>query len=59
MSVVHSLSLDDNHKCLFVADRENGRILMFNATTGRYHKQIKVDAGAVYAVEYNPREGTV
>lgn len=57
MSVVHSVSVDPIHKRVFVADRENGRILMFSSKNGIFMKEIEVPQGAVYAVAYNPNQG--
>lgn len=39
--VPHSLSLADNLDYLYLADRENGRILCFFASNGTFHREYK------------------
>lgn len=58
MNVVHSLALDEKHHRLFVADRENRRVLIFHPDTGEFKSAIvKKFKGAVYAVAYNDAMG--
>ncbi|XP_057305603.1 peptidyl-glycine alpha-amidating monooxygenase-like [Hydractinia symbiolongicarpus] len=60
MNVVHSLALDEKHHRLFVADRENRRVLIFHPDTGEFKSAIvKKFKGAVYAVAYNDAMGGV
>ena len=51
MTVVHSLALDEGGNRLFVADRENQRILIFDTMTGNYKSQIQLDQ-PVYAIAF-------
>ena len=57
MSIVHSVAVDPIEHRLFVADRENGRILIFHTDSGLFIQEIKAPTGAVYAVAYNPMKG--
>lgn len=58
MVVVHSLSLDETNNKLYVADRENQRVLVFDANTGKLLTKISdIFKGPVYAVAFNPANG--
>jgi len=58
MNIVHSVSLDQHNNVLYVADRENGRALVFDSVTGRYKKVIEVpNNGALYTLRYNEQHG--
>ena len=59
MDVVHGLALDERRNRLFVADRENKRILIFKPDNGNFIRAIthKFD-GAVYAVAFNSFGGS-
>lgn len=52
--VAHALALADETNHLFLADRENGRILCFFANNGTFHKEYKHrDIGTkIYSVAY-------
>ncbi|XP_022106614.1 peptidyl-glycine alpha-amidating monooxygenase B-like [Acanthaster planci] len=56
--IPHSLALAEKQQLLCVADRENGRILCFNSTTGEYDRQITSEdfGGRVFAIAYNNEE---
>lgn len=56
MSVVHSLALDEGTNKLYVADRENHRVLVFGGNSGKLLSEIKFK-DPVYAVAYNPANG--
>lgn len=53
-AVPHALALAEEFGYLYVADRENGRILCFHAANGSFHKQYSSDliGGAIYSVDY-------
>jgi len=60
MVVVHSISLDPTNNLLYVADREDGRVLVFDIATGKYKDEIKApNGGAIYTVRYNQHQGGV
>lgn len=60
MVVVHGLALDEAHNLLYVADRENGRILVFDSQSGDFITHIsKKFEGAVFAIAYNENNGGV
>ncbi|XP_029037814.2 peptidyl-alpha-hydroxyglycine alpha-amidating lyase 1-like isoform X1 [Osmia bicornis bicornis] len=52
--VPHSLALADELKLIFVADRENGRILSFSTSDGVFHKEYKhpTIGTKIYGVAY-------
>jgi len=59
-NVVHSVAVDEKGNQLFVADRENNRVLIFDVDTGKFKEEItKVFGGAVYAVAYSPQHDGV
>ncbi|XP_043469335.1 peptidyl-alpha-hydroxyglycine alpha-amidating lyase 2-like [Leptopilina heterotoma] len=53
-AVPHALALAEEFGYLYVADRENGRILCFHAANGSFHKEYSSDliGGAIYSVAY-------
>jgi len=56
--VVHGLSLDEDGNRLFVADRENARVLVFKPSTLEFIKAIDLKQyGSVYAVAFCPGNG--
>ena len=58
MVVVHGLALDETHHLLYVADRENGRVLVFDCNSGDFITHItKKFGGAVFAIAYNENNG--
>jgi len=54
MNVVHSLALDEEKHRLYVADRENQRVLVFNSNDGTFVSHIRKGTfkGAVYAIAF-------
>lgn len=51
--IPHSVSLDEENQLLYVADRENGRVLVFSALFGKLSHSISgVFGETVYAVAY-------
>ena len=54
MQIVHSLAFDEENNRLYVADRENNRVLVFNSQDGDYVWQIGFNE-AVYAVAVNKK----
>jgi len=58
MFIVHSIDLDLANNLLYVADRENGRVLVFDSVTGVYKNVIRApNEGAIYTVRYRKDEG--
>ena len=58
MFIVHSIDLDLANNLLYVADRENGRVLVFDSVTGVYKNVIRApNKGAIYTVRYRKDEG--
>lgn len=58
MMVVHSIALDERNNLLYVADRENGRAVVFDSVTGGYKKVIDVpNKGTLYTVRYSEQQG--
>ena len=55
--IPHSLSLDENNGRLFVADRENSRVLVFETHQGKLLREIKDFGERVFAVHYHPEQG--
>ena len=56
--IPHSLALDSKTRTLYVADRENGRVQVFNSVSGAFVDEIKLPefGGLVYAVAYSDSE---
>lgn len=49
--------MDDD--TLYVADRENGRVLAFNSTSGQYlDEYTNLFGDKVFAISYSPVQGT-
>lgn len=48
--IPHSVSLDETSQLLYVADRENGRILVFNALNGKLIRSIASKFDTIYAI---------
>ncbi|KAL9986000.1 hypothetical protein ACROYT_G000053 [Oculina patagonica] len=57
--IPHSLSLDETNRRLFVADRENSRVLVFDSINGNLVREIKGFGERVFAVHYHPEQGGV
>ncbi|XP_033633972.1 uncharacterized protein LOC117295428 [Asterias rubens] len=57
-NIPHSLALAEKRQLLCVADREHGRIVCFNSTTGEYDRQITHEefGGRVFAIAYDKDE---
>ena len=55
--IPHSLSLDEQNRHLFVADRENSRVLVFDSVSGSFVREIKEFGDRVFAVHYHPEQG--
>nr|XP_006818341.1 PREDICTED: peptidyl-glycine alpha-amidating monooxygenase B-like [Saccoglossus kowalevskii] len=55
--VPHSLSLDADHNRLFVADRENGRVIVFNSDSKTFIDQYTGFGERVFAADYNKING--
>lgn len=55
--IPHSLSLDERNKRLFVADRENSRVLMFDADKGRILQDFNSFGERVFAAHYHREKG--
>jgi peptidylamidoglycolate lyase len=53
------LALAEEKEMLFVADRENGRIVVYNCHNGQYLFEIKSEllGSRVFAVSYTPVDG--
>ncbi|CAF5011291.1 unnamed protein product, partial [Rotaria socialis] len=63
-NIVHSIALNEDAQLLCGADRENYRIQCFDANTGEFQRQIRVETkdniGPIYAIEFAPNtNGTV
>lgn len=56
--VPHSLSLGHEGRLLFVADRENGRVLTFDGENGKFLAQYIGFGDKVFAICYSPLQGT-
>ena len=50
--IPHSVSLDEKNQELYVADRENGRILVFNALNGKLRRALAGKFNTIYAISY-------
>ncbi|XP_074634773.1 peptidyl-glycine alpha-amidating monooxygenase A-like isoform X2 [Acropora palmata] len=57
--IPHSLSLDERNKRLFVADRENSRVLMFDADKGRILQDFNYFGERVFAAHYHREKGGI
>ncbi|XP_077866623.1 peptidyl-alpha-hydroxyglycine alpha-amidating lyase 1-like [Saccoglossus kowalevskii] len=57
--VPHSLSLDADHNRLFVADRENGRVIVFNSDSKTFIDQYTGFGERVFAADYNKINDTL
>lgn len=55
--IPHSLSLDKKNGHLFVADRENSRVLVFETEKGKLLREIKDFGERVFAMHYHPEKG--
>ncbi|XP_068693201.1 peptidyl-glycine alpha-amidating monooxygenase B-like isoform X3 [Montipora foliosa] len=55
--IPHSICLDERNKWLFVADRENSRILLFETDGGKLLNQFKDFGERVFAVHYHREKG--
>lgn len=55
--IPHSLSLDKKNGHLFVADRENSRVLVFETEKGKLLLEIKDFGERVFAMHYHPEQG--
>jgi len=53
----HSLSLDEQNRHLFVADRENSRVLVFDSVNGSFVREIKEFGDRVFVAHYDPEQG--
>ena len=53
--VAHDLAIDEANRMLFVADRENDRICVYNISSNSFGKELDVieTGSSVYAVDYN------
>ncbi|CAB3983869.1 peptidyl-glycine alpha-amidating monooxygenase isoform X2 [Paramuricea clavata] len=57
--IPHSLSLDHLGKLLYVADRENGRVLAFDSQSGNYREHYTGFGDKVFAISFSPLHGGV
>ena len=55
--IPHSLSLDEQNRHLFVADRENSRVLVFDSVNGSFVREIKEFGDRVFVARYHPEQG--
>jgi len=51
------LSLDEKNRHLFVADRENSRVLVFDSVNGSFVREIKEFGDRVFVAHYHPEQG--
>jgi hypothetical protein len=51
--------LDHVGKLLYVADRENGRVLAFDSQSGHYREQYTGFGDKVFAISFSPLHGTL
>lgn len=59
--IPHSLALDESRDSLCVADRENGRVLCYDAglngtRAGGFKKGLYPGRGTIFAIEYDPND---
>lgn len=54
MFVPHALALDEDKNLIYVADREDGRVMCYNAQNGSFHREYKhpVIGTKVYSIAY-------
>lgn len=57
LHIPHSLSLDEQNRRLFVADRENSRVLVFDSVNGTFLREIKEFGERVFVALYHPEQG--
>ncbi|CAH3014635.1 unnamed protein product [Porites evermanni] len=57
--IPHSLSLDEANGRLYVADRENSRVLALDAGSGSLLREVKDFGERVFAVHYHAKRGGV
>jgi len=57
--IPHSLSLDVQNRHLFVADRENNRVLVFDSDSGFFLRETKEFGDRVFVALYHPEQGKV
>ena len=58
-NIPHSLSLDEQKQELYVADRQNGRVLVFSALFGNLVRTITgIFGDTVYAITYKGKNTT-
>jgi len=57
--IPHSLSLDVQNRHLFVADRENNRVLVFDSDSGFFLRETKEFGDRVFVALYHPEQGGV
>lgn len=57
-SLPHSVALDQQELIVYVADRENGRVLAFETETGKYKNHYAGFGDKVFAITYSPLRGT-
>lgn len=55
--VPHSVSIDKTRHILYVADREDGRVLSFDVRSGTFLGTITGFGKRVFAAHYSPRNG--
>ena len=55
--IPHSLSLDESNGRLYVADRENSRVLALDAGSGGLLREVKDFGERVFAVHYHAKRG--
>ena len=55
--IPHSISLDEENNRLYVADRENGRVIVFGSKSGKPLAVYKGFGGRVFALHYCPSQG--
>ena len=55
--IPHSLSLDVQNRHLFVADRENNRVLVFDSDNGSLIRETKEFGDRVFVALYHPEQG--
>lgn len=56
-TIPHSASTDKDNNHLYIADRENSRVLVFDTKTGQLVNVIKEFGSRVFAAHYSPLNG--
>ncbi|XP_031553480.1 peptidyl-glycine alpha-amidating monooxygenase B-like isoform X3 [Actinia tenebrosa] len=56
-NIPHSVSLDVQHNQLYMADRENGRVLVFDSKSGKLLNSLTGFGSRVFAAHYDPADG--